>query len=345
MSAKAPFDNRSDAPRRDAPKRPNEFDLIARHFAPLAADAPGAYHLKDDAAVWQPSPGQELVLSVDMLVAGVHFFATDPADLIARKLLRVNLSDLAAKGATPRGYLLSMAMPPEIDEAWLALFSQGLAHDQAQYGITLWGGDSVSTTGPLTLSLTAIGETAIGQTLRRGGGVVGDGVYVTGDIGDAALGLKVAQGELTALARPLRDYLHNRYLLPEPRVKLGQGLRGLVHASLDVSDGLMADLRHLCAQSGTGARIDSTTLPLSNATKQALAADASLIETLVSGGDDYEILFCAARSSETELTELATACGVAITRIGMLVSPDQGVEVVDARGQAITLRRAGYTHF
>lgn len=345
MSAKAPPDNRRGPIRSDAAQRAAEFDLIARHFAPLAADAPGAYRLKDDAAVWQPKQGQELVLSVDMLVAGVHFFAADPADLIARKLLRVNLSDLAAKGATPRGYLLSMAMPPEIDEAWLALFTQGLAHDQAQYGVLLWGGDSVSTTGPLTLSLTAIGEAPMGQTLRRGGGVVGDGVYVTGAIGDAALGLKVARGEMTALPKTMCDYLHNRYLLPEPRVKAGQGLRGLAHASLDVSDGLMADLGHLCAQSGAGARIDSSVLPLSDAAKQALNADASLMETLLSGGDDYEILFCAARSSEDELATLAAACDIAITRIGMLVSPDQGVQAVDAQGRAIKLSRTGYTHF
>lgn len=345
MSAKAPSDHRSDALRSDESHRVGEFEMIAKYFAPLASDAIGAYQLKDDAAVWQASAGQELVLTVDMLVEGVHFFASDPADLIARKLLRVNLSDLAAKGAIPRGYLLSMALPAKIDEAWLALFTQGLAHDQAQYGISLWGGDSVSTSGPLTLSLTAIGETPVGKTLRRGGGVVGDGIYVTGAIGDAALGLKVAQGDLATLSRQARDYLHNRYLLPEPRVKAGQGLRDLAHAALDVSDGLMADLGHLCSQSGTGVRIDSGAIPLSAAARQAVTADPALLETILSGGDDYEILFCAARSSESEVMALASACGISITRIGMLVSPDQGVQVMDALGQPITLRRAGYTHF
>ena len=224
------------------PHRPCEFDLIARYFAPLAAGEAGAFGLTDDAAVLTPSPGWATVTTADAMVAGVHFLPEDPPDLIARKLLRVNLSDLAAMGARPRAYLLTTAFPAAIDDAWLAAFTEGLAADQAEFGIHLLGGDTVSTPGPLTLSLMALGEARDGAVLRRSGAKPGDTVYVTGTIGDAALGLDSLRGHLSGLGPRQAEYLAGRYRLPQPRMACGPRLLGLAHAALDVSDGLVGDL-------------------------------------------------------------------------------------------------------
>src|ERR1700684_2577042 len=196
---------------------PAEFSLIARHFRPLAG--PGAMDLQDDAAVLTPPPGRELVLTVDAMVAGIHFLPDDPPDLVGRKLLRVNLSDLAAKGATPLGYLLTVSTPRDTPETWFARFTAGLAEDQAEFGITLLGGDTTSTPGPISLSLTAIGHVAPGMSVHRSGAAEGDGIWATATIGDGALGLAVARG---TLADP-SGFLLSRYQLPQPRLGLPIG--------------------------------------------------------------------------------------------------------------------------
>lgn len=323
----------------------DEFALIADLFAPLAAAAPEALGLKDDAALYTVQPGHQSVLTVDAMVEGVHFLPDDPAETVARKLLRVNLSDLAAKGAAPKGYLLVTAWRTGTDIAWMRSFAAGLADDQGSFGISLWGGDTVRTPGPPTFTLTAVGEVPDGAMLRRQGACIGDDVYVTGTIGDAALGLKVLQGALDDLDAAHRNWLCNRYRLPEPRLAAGQGLRGIAHAALDVSDGLMADLGHLCAVSGVGARIEVARLPLSDAGRAALAGDSGLIGTIAGGGDDYEILFAAPPGREADIARVAAETQTPIARIGTVRPAVEGVIAVDAVGQLLPLKHLGYRHF
>lgn len=326
-----------------APQRPDEFNLIATYFAPLAAAAPGAHGLGDDAASFLPSPGMELVLTVDAIVEGVHFLPDDPADEVARKLLRVNLSDLAAKGARPLGYLLTTAWTPATSVEWIAGFARGLGADQKLFDVSLWGGDTVSTPGPLSFSLTAIGEVSPGQMLRRSGGQLGDDLYVTGTLGDAALGLAVAQGRLSVLERDAA-YLIGRYRRPEPRMAFGCGLVGLAHASLDVSDGLMADLTHLCAQSGLGARVEAAALPLSDAAAACLATFPGLIDRVMTGGDDYELLFAAPSEVALNIDSLARQSNTRVTRIGTLVDLREGVVALDNEGQPMVFPQLGFQH-
>lgn len=326
-------------------KRPGEFEIIESIFAPLAANASGAYALKDDAALFRPSPGFETVLTVDAMVAGVHFLPDDPPESIARKLLRVNLSDLAAKGAVPKGYLLVTAWPEDITLDWIRKFAAGLESDQSRYGVTLWGGDTVKTTGPLTLSLTAIGEVGEGEMIRRGGALPGDEIYVTGTVGDAGLGLMVLQGELAGLNAGDAEYLSRRYREPDPRTEAGPKLRGIAHAALDISDGLMADLGHICEVSGVGGRIETALLPLSGPARAALAKDAGLIGKIAGGGDDYEILFTAAAGSAGEIAAVAAETGVAMTRIGSITEAGEGLSAADLSGRQISLKQLGYRHF
>lgn len=326
-----------------APQPPDEFDLIATYFAPLAASAPGAHGLGDDAASFQPSPGMELVLTVDAIVEGVHFLPVDPADDIARKLLRVNLSDLAAKGARPLGYLLTTAWTPATPVEWIAAFARGLGADQKLFDVALWGGDTVSTPGPMSFSLTAIGEVPSGQMLRRSGGRPGDDLYVTGTLGDAALGLAVAQGQLST-SEADATYLIGRYRRPEPRVAFGRGLVGVAHASLDVSDGLMADLTHLCVQSGLGARVEAVALPLSEAAAACLSSSAALIEKVMTGGDDYELLFSAPAQAAKAIDSLARQSNTQVTRIGALVDAKEGVVALNDKGQPMVFPKLGFRH-
>ena len=227
---------------------PAEFSLIARHFRPLAG--PGAMDLTDDAAVLTPPPGRQLVLTADAMVAGVHFLPDDPPDLVGRKLLRVNLSDLAAKGAVPLGYLMTVSTPRDTPEAWFAGFAAGLAQDQATYRVTLLGGDTTSTPGPISLSLTILGHVAPDTAVHRFGAQDGDEIWVTGTIGDGALGLAVARGRLIDPT----GFLLSRYRLPQPRV--GIALAGIASAGMDVSDGLVQDLGHICrASSAVGGAV------------------------------------------------------------------------------------------
>ena len=323
-----------------------EFDLVRRYLAPLAAGSPGALGLRDDAAVLTPPPGCDLVLCADALVEGVHFLAADPADSVARKLLRTNLSDLAAMGARPLGYLMTAAWPGDRDEAWIAAFAEGLSRDQAIFGIGLLGGDTTATPGPLSLSLTAVGSVPAGRRLERGGARAGDRIYLSGTLGDAALGLRVLRGGLEDLTAAQRDRLVGRYRLPEPRLALGQALleEGLATAAIDVSDGLVADVGHISEVSGLAARIAAAALPLSEAAGAALAEEPGLQSILLTGGDDYELAFTTAPQSEGRVADLAGRLGLPLAHIGEMV-PGQGVEVRDAEGRPLALEAAGWTHF
>ncbi len=325
---------------------PGEFELIRRHFAPLAKSVPGALDLTDDACVLSPPLGEELVLSADALVAGIHFLATDPADLIARKMLRVNLSDLAAKGARPIGYLMTLAFDSSIDEEWVARFVAGLAADQAEFGVALLGGDTVLTPGPLTLSLTAIGAVPAGNALRRNGARSGHRIVVTGTIGDGYLGLRVLRGDFAELSLANRCHLIDRYRLPQPRVALGIALgRGrLAGAGMDISDGLLGDLAHLCDSSGCGAIVSTAMLPLSAGASELVADDPDLLRQLMTGGDDYELLLAVPPAALSEVQEMARDSGTAAVDLGAFV-PETGIKVVDRDGSPMEIAATGFTHF
>jgi thiamine-monophosphate kinase len=319
-----------------------EFERIARFFAPLAA--PGALGLTDDVALIDGPDGDEYVLKTDAIVEGIHFLPDDPPDLVAKKLLRVNLSDLAGKGATPVGYLLMTALPRSRDENWLSAFAAGLAADQSAYGMGLLGGDSTATEGPATLSATVIGRVARGRAVLRSTAKPGDLVYVSGTLGDAALGLLALRGELAGLEGEQRAFLADRYRLPQPRLTLGQRLLGVAHAMMDISDGLVGDLGHICETSGVGAMIEAAALPLSLPARVVIGADPERVSAALGGGDDYELLLTVPAGKAAALPMLAAETGVPLTRIGR-IEVGSGVKVIDADGKTLQVKVAGYRHF
>jgi len=284
------------------------------------------------------------VMTVDAMVCGVHYLPGDPPDLVARKLLRVNLSDLAAMGARPLHYLLTTALPASVDDDWVERFAAGLAEDQRRFGVALLGGDSVSTPGPPTLSLTAIGEVAAGAEIRRDGARPGDRVWVSGTIGDAFLGLAVLRGGHPELGSDDRAALVRRFQLPEPRTTLGPRLAGIAHAMQDVSDGLFADLGHICEASGVGASVALAALPLSAAARRLVAAAADLPLRLATGGDDYELLFTAPPEAGEAIERLSAELALPITAIGTIETGDQ-TRAIDAGGREVPVPNPGYRHF
>ncbi len=324
--------------------RPNEFETINKYFAPLCKSEPGAFNLTDDAAIMDPPAGQSLVVTTDALVADVHFFPADPAHDIAAKLLRVSLSDLASMGAVPAHYTLSIAVPPEQNAAWFIAFSQGLAENQSEFEITMIGGDTVSTPGPLTLSLTAIGYIEKGKGLRRNGAQAGDSVWVSGTIGDGALGLLAAENKIPNLSNDDCEYLIQRYRQPIPRTRLGPNLIDIAHAVIDISDGLVADLGHICETSGVGADIQITDIPLSKAARGALAKNPDLLDMILSGGDDFELLFTTKQNFAETANDLTDKSGVALTKIGE-IKQSRTIRLIDRAGNEYTLHQKGYTHF
>jgi thiamine-monophosphate kinase len=325
-----------------------EDRLIARYFRPLAKH-PGAFGLIDDAAALTPPAGSDLVLTTDAIVGGVHFFADDPADQVAKKALRVNLSDLAAKGAKPLGFLLTLALPKAIGEGWLKVFAGGLGADAEAYACPLLGGDTVRTGGPVTISITAFGTLPHGTMVRRGGARPGDRVMVTGTIGDAALGLmqrRVAgAAKRWKLDRAQRHHLADRYLLPQPRNVIAEALRLYANAAMDVSDGLAGDLCKLCAASGTTAVIEIERLPLSEAARQAVAAERKRIETILTGGDDYEIVCTVAQERLAPFFAAAAAAGVAVSEIGSIVANSGMPRFLDRDGKVLLFKRPSFSHF
>jgi len=332
------------SPSSSPPRRLGEFALIAKLFAPLSANDPGAFALTDDAAIVGLPDGHDLVVTKDMLVEGVHFLRDDPPDLVAKKVLRVNLSDLAAKGATPKNYLLGLSLAPWIADDWLARFAAGLADDQKRFAVTLSGGDTTATTGPLTLSVTAFGTVPSGRMVRRKGARPRDAVFVSGSIGDAGAGLAVLKGEGVGLSDFDRSALISRYQLPEPRVALGRALLGLASSALDVSDGLLADLDHIANVSGVRIAVDAVKIPVSSATRALWGHGQETVLRAATAGDDYEIAFTAAASARTRIAELSRTSGVAITEIGR-VEAGGGAHLLDERGKPIAVPRAGFTHF
>ena len=323
-------------------RRSGEFDLIAQVFAPLARGEPGALGLKDDAAFVHPAAGRDLVVTTDAIVAGVHFLADDPPDTIAAKALHVNLSDLAAKGATPRAYLLTAILPAEIGDEWLQRFASALRKSQKRYGISLIGGDTVSTPGPLALNIVALGEVPSGKMLTRAGAKAGDDVWVTGTIGDAALGLRVLEG--ASIGDAFDAAVVGRFRVPQPRLAVGQGLIGLATASVDISDGLISDLGHIVETSRVAIRVDASSVPLSNAAKAAIVTGSCSVSDLLTGGDDYELAFSAPPSAAKRIAALAAKSKTRITKIGE-VRKGKGVSAIDADGRPLPISRPGYTHF
>ncbi len=322
-----------------------EDDLIARYFRPLAT-APGALGLIDDAAILQ-ADGMDIVVTTDAIVEGVHFLKDDPPDTVARKALRVNLSDLAAKGAMPAGFLLTVALR-EVSEPWLAPFARALGEDAAQFACPLLGGDTVSTPGPLMISITAFGRVAPQRMIQRSGAKPGDHVVVTGAIGDAALGLDVLNGGATAIALAsdpaARDALIRRYRVPQPRVALASAVRDHASAAMDVSDGLIGDLAKLCAASGVSATLDAGAIPLSPVARGLLRQKKIGIEAIVSGGDDYEILCTIPEDRLGSFGQSAIRAGVSIALIGVVVSGASTPRLFDG-GREMPLSRLSYSHF
>jgi thiamine-monophosphate kinase len=319
-----------------------EFERIRRFFAPLAG--PGGLGLLDDAALVDCKAGHRLVVTADAIVAGVHYLPDDPPELVARKLLRVNLSDLAAMGARPLHYVLMTALPAELGPEWLARFAKGLGEDQRRFGIDLLGGDSVSTSGPAVLSLTAFGEVVAGMEIRRNGAKPGDLVWVSGTIGDAFLGLGLLRGSHPDLASEHRGYLIRRFQVPEPRTELGPALCGIARAMIDVSDGLLADLGHICETSEVGASVELDKLPLSHAARVVVDLEPSLRPRLAATGDDYELLFTAPVAASETIAALSSHLNIRITMIGK-IEPGAGVRPVAADGQLISVDHTGYRHF
>ncbi len=324
-----------------------EDRLIARHFRPLATH-PGALALVDDAAVLAIPAGHDLVLKTDAVIAGVHFFADDPPEAVARKALRINLSDLAGKGARPLGFLLSIALS-KVSESWLKRFAAGLGADARKYGCPLLGGDTDRTPGLLTVTVAAFGTVPRGTMVLRGGARAGDRIVVTGTIGDAALGVILRRSERAAkrwgLDRRMREHLLRRYLVPEPRNAAAEALRRHANGGMDISDGLAGDLAKMCRASRVDARVDVAQLPLSAAARAALAADPRLIEPILTGGDDYEILASVPPRKLESLRRAAKAAGVRITEIGRMTKGRGKAHLIGADGRELKFRRPSYSHF
>lgn len=324
----------------------SESELIETLFAPLAREADGAYGLADDAARLDFG---SLIVSKDMMIAGVHFRPQDPLDLVARKLLRANLSDLAAKGARPIGYFLACAWPVQATRDDIALFAQGLKEDQEIFRIQLFGGDTTrhkAKSAPLTLSATIFGAPPRGASPARAGAAPGDDIYVTGSIGDAGLGLKALLREDT-FTKVDRASLAGRYHLPEPRLSLGAAIAGLATAALDVSDGLLIDAGRIAAASAARLEIDAVSIPRSVGAGDWVARQDSrwrALAALSSFGDDYEILFTAPASLRRSVTVAAKASRTEVSRIGV-VKKGEGAALIDEAGREIAVGRAGYDHF
>ncbi|MBO1903748.1 thiamine-phosphate kinase [Microvirga sp. 3-52] len=301
-------------------QRPSEDSLIARFFAPIAGE--GALGLKDDAARLSPRPGHDLVLTVDALVEHVHFLPEDAPGSIARKALGVNVSDLAAKGADPAGFLLSLALPDDWTENWLAEFAAGLGEASREFSCPLLGGDTVKARGPLTLSVTAVGQVPAGRMVLRTTAKPGDVVCVTGTIGDAALGLKLRTAPAWAdgLSREEQGHLADRYLHPRPRHRLAAALRRHASAAMDVSDGLAGDLAKMMRASGVGAVVETDQVPLSGAAAKAVWASPDLVDLALTGGDDYEILCTVPEKNLDSFRKEADRVGITLSVIGRVVS-------------------------
>ena len=323
----------------------DEFELIKTYFRPLAENIPSSLSLVDDAAILCAEPGSELVVTNDISIAGVHFFEDDPADLIARKCMRVNLSDLAAMGAKPLTYLMAVALTKPANPNWLELFSNGLLNDQIRYGLGLSGGDTVATPGPLSISITMFGKIDEGKALKRTNAKVGDDIWVSGTVGDAAVALKIRLGEIYLTNQKAKKHLLKRLNLPEPRIALGSSLIGIANSATDISDGLVADLNNICEASGVGAIIQDKRIPLSKwIVSQILETKQLDLPDIISGGGDYELVFTAPPRYGNEIQHLYKKLELRISKVGTIVN-DDSVRLIDEDGQDIPLCTKGFRHF
>jgi thiamine-monophosphate kinase len=322
----------------------SEDDLIARFFAPMAGQ--GGLGLRDDAALLAIKPDEELVVTTDALAAGVHFFADDPPESIARKALRVNLSDLAAKGAKPAGFLLSLALPKDWQEDWLTKFANALSEDARRFACPLLGGDTIRSQGDLFISITAFGTVPRGKMVPRTGARAGDRIFVSGTIGDAAAGLMLRRAKWD---KPLdareRDFLVDRYLHPQPRLALAPILRAHASAAMDISDGLVGDLTKMLRVSGVSGRIELPRIPFSQAARFVLAVDPQLLERLFTSGDDYEILCTVPAGAVESFEREADAAAIGATQIGEVSDGDGPPAFLDAKGRPVPFRRGSFSHF
>lgn len=331
-----------------------EFEIIGRFFAPLASSAPQSFALTDDAAVISVAPEYGVAVSTDTLIEGVHFLSTDTATDIAAKGLAATFSDIAAMGAAATSYTLSLSLPGAWEskkmEKWLEAFAKGLRTQQQALGVVLIGGDTVGTPGPLSLTFTVFGMIKHGHELRRSAASPGDLVYVSGSIGDAALGLRALRGDLEELDEWQRDMLVMRFRRPTPRLALGLQLVGVAHAAVDVSDGLVADLGHICEASGVQATVEAVRIPLSDAACAALRADPARMVHVLSGGDDYELVFTAPPEAAEDIAAIAAKINLRLTPIGRIAEQrasdeSPAVVVVGKNGQPLPAGTGGFSHF
>ncbi len=327
----------------------DEFDIISQIFAPLSEKHQGAFNLEDDCAAYTPEPGHDLVLTKDTIVAGVHFFPDNPPASIARKALAVNISDLASKGATPEVYMMSISLPETIDRNWLIEFAVGLKSTQESYNLSLVGGDTVSTPGPLTISITMIGQVPAGRMVRRGTASPGDIIYISGTIGDSWAGLQLFFDENQNLTDKLTEeqqkFLKNRYLHPSARMELKEAVLSCASASMDISDGLGADLQKLLKASKAGADIYINKIPFSDATLSMLKDNQELMEAYINGGDDYEILATVNEEKAQEFEQKAEASKIPVTRIGRITDSQNTIKFYSETMELVELKLSGYNHF
>ncbi len=329
-------------------ERLGEFDIIARYFAPLATDA-AALGLRDDSAVLRPPEGQEIVLTCDTIVEGVHFLKDDPPDSIGHKVLAVNLSDLAAKGARPYVYLLALSLPFEPSSTWLTGLTSGLRRLQERAGTALVGGDTTASPGPLSLTITALGLVPHGHAVLRHGAKGGDRLYVSGTIGDAYLGLRVLKDPALARAWGFSEediaFVVDRYRWPKPRNDLALLIRNFAQAAIDVSDGLVSDIEKLCQVSRVSALVEASRVPLSSAARKAVAREPKLLEALITAGDDYEIVAAVPEASAVSFEAETRAKGLSVAMIGRIEDPSGEARVLGPDGRALKVEHKGFAHF
>ena len=322
-------------------KKLSEIELIAEFFSPLSNKLNGR-NLLDDAALIQPNIGKELIVTTDTIIQGVHFIGNESPQEIAKKALRVNLSDIAAMGAVPNYYMLAISLPKDINDVWLKNFSEGLAQDQKKYSLKIIGGDTVFTPGPLTITITCFGEVLAGKAIGRNGAKVGDDIFVSGSIGNASLGLDFLQGKASYPNIDFRD-LVNSYRLPEPRCNLAFHLTDIANSASDISDGLVTDMKSICDASGVGARIELCTIPTSKKVQEVVLIDSNYIQRIITGGDDYEILFTANPINYKKVLELSLLLKLPINKIGTISRGNQ-VLFIDENKNSVFIEKEGFKH-
>lgn len=321
----------------------DEFSFIEKYLTPLTFGKAEALSLKDDAAIIPQKPGYDIVISKDAIVEGTHFFKNDSLYDIARKLVRVNISDLAAKGATPYCCFLALILPQNSSEQWFQQFTNGLKDDLQEFGCFLAGGDTTVHNGGLVLTLTVLGYVPTGKTILRSGANDGDLVFVTGTIGDSYLGLETLRGNYKDLSQEAKKFVQGRYFIPEPRISVGQELLNIASSATDVSDGLLADLENICNSSGVGAEIILDKIPFSPAAVEASNTDNGFFIKAITGGDDYELLFTAPASMQNKIDEISQNTGIEISNIGKIM-PSGGVKLLTENGKEVWIERLGYRH-